>query len=181
MHEDLCFFHFRSPPHNSITFGHFVGRQYETKYVTTDESPQENLNYFTWLSCLAAKTRSISNDAFGPDEKLTKCPWAKTGYQKKPIGKRKNRPKPSKTCGCQGGIFLTHVFLKRKRRDDKLTPLGCEGRGWCRAEMWCKLLSEKSDFPIIVARSREWIKNNIAFFFSKLKSSGNGRDTKNLL
>ncbi len=29
------------------------------------------------------------------------------------------------------------------------------GRGWCRAEMWCKLLSEKSDFPIIAPQQKK--------------------------
>lgn len=35
--------------------------------------------------------------------------------------------------------------------DDDSCSAYLRGRGWCRAEMWCKLLSEKSDFPIIAA------------------------------
>jgi len=30
-------------------------------------------------------------------------------------------------------------------------------RGWCRAEMWCKLLSDKSDIPIVVMTSKDQV------------------------
>ncbi|CAK9088675.1 unnamed protein product [Durusdinium trenchii] len=53
---------------------------------------------------------------------------------------------PAYVDACQMFVALVPSLLNEKKE----TGRRWDGRGWCRAEMWCKLMSEKSDFPIIV-------------------------------
>lgn len=63
---------------------------------------------------------------------------------------------PAYVDACQMFVALVPRMINEKQ--EELNYFTWLGRGWCRAEMWCKLLSEKSDFPIIVVSAVDDVK-----------------------
>ncbi|CAK9075170.1 Squidulin (Optic lobe calcium-binding protein) (SCABP) [Durusdinium trenchii] len=60
---------------------------------------------------------------------------------------------PAYVDACQMFVALVPSLLNEKK--ENLNYFTWLSRGWCRAEMWCKLMSEKSDFPIIVVSATD--------------------------
>lgn len=63
---------------------------------------------------------------------------------------------PAYVDACQMFVALVPRMVNEKQ--EELNYFTWLSRGWCRAEMWCKLLSEKSDFPIIVVSAVDDVK-----------------------
>jgi len=63
---------------------------------------------------------------------------------------------PAYVDACQMFVALVPRMVNEKQ--ENLDYFSWLSRGWCRAEMWCKLLSEKSDFPIIVVSAMDEVR-----------------------
>ena len=139
--------------------GTVVADHLRVSFCHVNEPCKENLDYFSWLSDLHAQTTGV-----WLIRNLGVSRWSSFSF---PIEHFSSHSYMFRTVATvKILLYLMYVLYIRIHTHIqvliyaslKIDKSPCQslrrGRGWCRAEMWCKLLSEKSDFPIIAPQRK---------------------------